>query len=629
MPLSASARACLIACAEASLPAGERLPAADVTTVARLEEGLTQLPRAAALALEGLTRAADAMALRDGRRALASLPIARRFERLEAWRTSRSYPVRQSFRLLMTALKAAHYSDPRVATHAPCQRPEDHVQAEPTPAWMGQVVDLGAPGGDESLEADVVIIGSGAGGAAAARTLASAGLAVVVIEAGAFHRRHDFVGSVLTRTARLYARMGLQATIGNVSIALPTGEAVGGSTTINAGTCLRTPPWVLRDWREQHSVPLEDAEIEPYFERVERWLEVSVPEARHLGMQATIIARGADALGLAHGPLARNAPGCDGQGLCYFGCPTGAKRSADVSLIPPALSSGAMLFTRARVEGIARAAGGVRIEARAASGRLLKVKARAAILAAGALATPLLLARAGVRHPWLGANLSIHPAAAAIGLFPFDVHMDRAIPQGYGLEGLREQGLLFEGGATPFELTALALDLHGPRLVEVLEQHHRLLTYGFNVRDASRGRVRRGPGGAPLPTYELGAADVAQLQFGLRTLLDLLARGGATHVFPPIAGLDEVPAERAGRALDGRVLRATDLELSAYHPLGTARMGGDPARSVVDMDLRLRDWPELLVCDGSVVPTSMGANPQITIMSLATRAAERLANALA
>lgn len=629
MPLTSSARACLAACAESSLPAGARLPAGGEATVARLEEGLAHLPRGASLALEGLARAADAMALRDGRRSLAALSPARRFARLEAWRSARAYPIRQSFRLLMTALKAAHYGDPAIAARAPCRRPDESILPEPAPPWMAQVADLGAPGGDESIEADVVIVGSGAGGGAAARTLASAGLAVVVVEAGAFHRRHDFVGSVLARTARLYARMGLQATLGNVSIALPTGETVGGSTTINAGTCLRTPPWVLRDWREAHAVPLADAEIEPYFERVERWLEVSVPEPRFLGLQATIVARGADALGLAHGPLARNAPGCDGQGLCYFGCPTGAKRSADVSLIPPALSAGAMLFTRARVEALTRAPEGVDVEARGASGRRLKIRARAAIVAAGALATPLLLAKAGHRHPWLGRNLSIHPAAAAIGLFPFDVRMEEAIPQGYGLEGLREQGLLFEGGATPFELTALALDLHGPRLVEVLEQHHRLLTYGFNVRDASRGRVRRGPFGAPLPLYDLGDADVAQLQFGLRTLLDLLARGGATSVFPPIAGLDEVSGERAGRALDGRVLRATDLELSAYHPLGTARMGADATASVVDMDLRLRDWPEVLVCDGSAVPTSMGANPQITIMALATRAAERLANALA
>ena len=628
MRLSSKAHDGVAACAEASFPRGNLLPAGGEATALALERALEQLPRGVTVALTALIGAADLLALRHGKTSLASLPVSKRFDLLEAWRTSSAYPVRSAHRLLMIALKAAHYGNPSVVAVSPCRRPADTIEEPPAPPWKSQVVDLSLAGGDESLEADVAIVGSGAGGAAAARVLASAGLAVVVIEAGAFYTRADFVGSVIARAAKMYSRMGLQGTVGNVSILLPTGCAVGGTTVINAGTCLRAPPWVLRHWREEHRIPLADSDLEPYFERVEGWLQVQHPGPKELGMQAQVIARGADALGIAHGPLLRNAPGCDGQGLCFFGCPTGAKRSADIALVPAALSSGAMLFTRAAVDGIEPGADGVKLTARGKSGRKLHVRARAAMIAAGALVTPLLLARAGVRHPYLGKNLSIHPAAAAIGLFPFDIHQEQAIPQGYGLEGLREQGLLFEGGATPFAATALALNLHGPRLVEVLEQHPRLLTYGFNVRDTSRGRVLRGPGGEPIPYYNLGDDDVRQFQFGLRILLDLLARGGATSIFPPIYGVDEVSAAVASRALDGRALAATDLDLSAYHPLGTSRMGSDPLRSVVDMDLRLRDVPSLLVCDGSVVPTSMGANPQVTIMALAARAAEKLATRL-
>lgn len=630
MRLPERTRDCLLACAEASLPAGATLPAGGEATVLALEEALDKLPASFPTALATVTRAADLLALRYGRTSLASVSVERRFQLLEAWRTAPSYPVRAGFRMLLAALKAAHYGRRVVAERAPCRLPMAHpVAPEPAPRWMSQVVDLSKQGENEQIEADVVIVGTGAGGAAAARVLAASGLAVVMLEEGAFHTRADFHGSVLARIAKLYSRMGLQATAGNVSIFLPTGSGVGGTTTINAGTCLRAPPWVLQHWREEQSVPLADAEIEPYFEQVERWLEVATAPADTIGMQGVVIARGADKLGIAHGPLPRNAPGCDGQGLCCFGCPTGAKRSADVALVPAALSSGAMLFTGARVEAITHAPGVVRMKARSASGRVVDVQARAGIVAAGALATPLLLGRMGYRHPMLGRNLSIHPAAAAVALFPFDIRMEEAAPQGYGLEGLREQGLLFEGGGTPFELTAVILNQHGPRLVELLEQHHRLLTYGFNVRDTSRGRVVAGPGGRPLPLYNLGRSDVAQLHFGMRTLIDLLVQGGATTVFPPVHGLDEVPARTAGRALEHRRFEASDLDLSAHHPLGTARMGSDPRRSVVDMDLRLRDMPGLLVCDGSVIPTSMGHNPQITIMALASRAAERLAGRLA
>lgn len=628
MRLPERARDCLIACAEASLPAGAKLPAGGEPTVATLEEALDHLPRGVGRALVGVTRAADLLALRYGRTSLAQLSVSRRFQLLEAWRTAPWYAARAGFRLLLGGLKAAHYGSRDVAERAPCRLPMVSLAPEPTPRWMSQVVDLARAGGDEDCEADVVIIGTGAGGAAAARVLAAAGLAVVMLEEGAFHARADFAGSVLARIARLYSRMGMQTTLGNVSVLLPTGKGVGGTTTINAGTALRVPPWVLRSWREEHGIPLSDAEIEPYLERVERWLEVSVSPAAMIGMQGVVVARGADALGLAHGPLPRNAPGCDAQGQCCFGCPTGAKRSADVALVPAALASGAMLFTGARVDSIAHDHAGVRVEARSGSGRTVRVQARAAVVAAGSLATPLLLARAGIAHPMLGKNLSIHPAAAAVALFPFDIRQDEAIPQGYGLHGLSERGLLFEGGGTTFELTAIVLNLHGPRLVEILEQHHRLLTYGFNVRDTSRGRVVRGPGGRPVPLYNLGRADLDQMHLGLRTLIDLMVRGGATTVFPPVHGLDEVPAGIAGHALDGRRLAARDLDLSAHHPLGTARMGTDPRKSVVDMSLRVRSAPNLLVCDGSVIPTSIGHNPQITIMALAARAADQLADRL-
>ncbi|MGC4114634.1 MAG: GMC family oxidoreductase [Myxococcales bacterium] len=216
-----------------------------------------------------------------------------------------------------------------------------------------------------------------------------------------------------------------------------------------------------------------------------------------------------------------------------------------------------------------------------------------------------------------------------MALFPFDVAMDEAIPQGYGLEGLREQGLLFEGASTPFEVTAMGLDLLGAPLVRAMESHRRLLTFGFNIRDESRGAVRYGPKGEPLVTYNLGKRDVAQLRFGLRVLVDLLVRGGADVVYPPVWWAPIVRASVGSRALDARTLHAGDLALTAYHPLGTARMGMEAASSVVDMDLRVRGLKNVLVCDGSVLPSSIGSNPQVTIMALAARAAERLADRLA
>lgn len=628
MPLSERTRTSLAAIAEVAMPAGARLPAGGEATVRSLEAVLGRGPSYFPLVLASLARLADTLALRHGRRSIDAVRPDKRLALLEAWKGAPSYPARLAFKGLITTLKAAHYGSAEVLSRSGCRAMPQKID-EPAPPWMSQVVDLEQPGADEEIEAEVAVVGSGAGGGAAARALAERGVAVVILESGGFFRRPDFVGSVIGRAAAMYRQWGTQSTLGNVSILLPTGRAVGGTTVINSGTCLRVFPWVLEQWRRVHGVPLTEDELEPHFTEVEAWLGVERAKQPALGEQARIVARGAESLGFAHAPLPRNAPDCDGQGTCVFGCPTGAKRSADISLIPAALKAGAQLFCRATVESMTQGPDGVTLVARSANGRKVRVKARSAIVAAGALLTPLLLRKWGFAHPWLGKSLSIHPAAGAISLFPHDVAMDEAIPQGYGLESLREQGLLFEGAGTPFELTSMGLELIGPRLTGVLEEHRRLLTFGFNIRDDSRGSVRAGPGGQPLVTYHLNDHDVGQLRFGLRVLVDLMVRGGARTVFSPIYWSEEIPAGLGSRALDARALRASDMTLTAYHPLGTARMGTDPATSVVDMDLRLRGAPSILVCDGSVMPGSMGANPQVTIMALAARAAGRLADRLA
>jgi choline dehydrogenase-like flavoprotein len=627
MHLPAHVRSTSTAIAEVALPAGSRLPAGGAETVSRLERAFVTLPEPLAAAFVALSSSANLLALRCGRRRLELVHAARRLALLESWRTHGPAASRLACRALMAVLKGAHHADRDVIARSGCRLQPDAIQ-EPTPRWLRQVHDLSQPGPDDTVEADVVVIGSGAGGAAAARELATRGLATVVLESGALHRRADFVGSIIVRSACLYASYGLQYTIGNASIFLPTGEGVGGTTLINAGTCLRTPPWVLRRWREREAVPLGERELDPYFERVERWLEVGLPDERTLGTPAKLVAKGAEALGLAHGPLLRAAPGCDAMASCCFGCPSGAKRSADIALLPAALEAGAVLFTHAHVHGVGRSRDGSVVHAGARTGRRLSVRARSVVFAAGALRTPVLLRGAGVRHPWLGRNLSIHPAAGALGIFPFEAGMDESIPQGYGLEALREEGLLFETAGLPFEIIAISLHQIGPRYVELLEQYRRMIALGFNVRDSSRGRVVAGPRGVPLPLYSVGAVDLAQFERGLRVLHELLFRAGATLVVPGLSFADEIHASCGAHPLDGRRLRASDMDLSAYHPLGTARMGADPLASVIDMSGRVRGAREWLVCDGSAVPTSIGANPQVTIMALALRAAGRLAERL-
>jgi choline dehydrogenase-like flavoprotein len=309
--------------------------------------------------------------------------------------------------------------------------------------------------------------------------------------------------------------------------------------------------------------------------------------------------------------------------MCIFGCPTDAKRSTNVSYIPRALSAGATLITGARVEKIL-VENGRAVGVQAGD---VTVRAKAVVVACGALITPVLLQRNGIgtRSGQLGRNLSLHPSAGVGALFDESIRGWDAIPQGYAIYEFAEEGILFEGAFMPPDLGAASLPFFGQRLVEVVERYDRFACFGFMIEDTSRGRVRPGPGGRPLITYVCNDEDVAKLKRGVELLARCYFAAGARAVFPMVAGFDELHSPADLERFRATHVHARDFELTAYHPLGTCRMGVDPRRSVVNPDHEVHDLPGLFVTDGAAVPSSLGVNPQVTIMALATRAAERIA----
>jgi hypothetical protein len=259
----------------------------------------------------------------------------------------------------------------------------------------------------------------------------------------------------------------------------------------------------------------------------------------------------------------------------------------------------------------------------------LTVRAKAVVLSCGALLTPVVLERNGLGggSGQLGRNLSLHPAAGVGAMFDEPIRGWDAIPQGYAIHQFIDEGLLFEGAFMPPDLGAATLPFFGRRLVEVVEQYDRFACFGFLIEDHSRGRVRAGPGGRPIVTYLVDESDVRKLQRGVELLARCYFAAGAERVFPMVAGWDEMNEGDLAR-FAATPLRARDFDLTAYHPLGTCRMGVSPKSSVCDPDHQLHGMPGLFVVDGSAVPSSLGVNPQVTIMALATRAAERIATRL-
>lgn len=618
---------------EALFPAGSTLPAPDADGLLKEVEEWCARQGGLGRGLNALLTLLEARFLLSHRKRFASAPLAERQQFLESLTGIQgsmlhglSAPFRMS--MLQDADVLARVNVPN-GVRVPAS-----IEAA---RWRQQITDASSLNSDDTLEADVVIIGTGAGGAAAALELASQGLAVVIIEEGRYHDRRDFTGRLTEMIPLLYRAMGLTAAVGNTIIPIPIGRNVGGTTTINSGTAMAAPPETLARWRALGLRDFTDAEMAPYNAEVMDILQVQKADPRYVGEIGNVIREGANRIGFVQThDLPRNAVGCDGQGLCQFGCPTDAKQSTNVSYMPRALDAGAFLFTGFKATELVRngtAIEGIRAEGRSGDGKpiTLTVRARATIVAMGSFLTPVFLMRNGIRLPQLGRQLSIHPAGVALGYFP-DRTFDHArrIPQGFGVADLAKEGLMFEGGTIPFIGHGMMSPLAGSPYTQFVENYQHTAYFGFMIRDTSRGRVRPGPHpDFPFITYWMNNTDLALFKRGIRELSRMYLAAGAKEVFIP--GLRHMGRVRNEKELDLYLEKSRsprDFTITAYHPLGTCQMGASEKFGVTDASHQVFGTQGLYVMDGSSVPGPLGVNPQVSIMALATRGARRLGDKL-
>ncbi|HSD78183.1 MAG TPA: GMC family oxidoreductase N-terminal domain-containing protein, partial [Solirubrobacteraceae bacterium] len=479
------------------------------------------------------------------------------------------------------------------------------------------VVDAAALRGRRVLRTGVCVIGSGAGGAPVAAEAAAGGRSVVVLEEGPRHRPEDLTARPRDMTALLYRDGGQTATVGAPPIVLPLGRGLGGTTLVNSGTCFRPPDAVLERWVAEYGLDeLAPAALAPALDHVEDVLGVTPVPEEHLGASARIVRRGAAALGVEGAPLRRTAPGCRGSGVCAFGCPSGAKRHTAQAWLPRAFAHGAVALTGARAERVVvRGGRASEVLARTAGGGRLRVVCDDVVVACGTLHTPGLLARSGLRSAALGEGLTIHPASAARALFDEDLEPWRGVPQSYFVDALAGDGIMLEGIAGPPDQAAMATPGSGAEHRERMLLARRTASFGVMVSDTARGRVRS-VRGRPVARYDLHPRDAERFRRGFALLAEIFFAAGAREVLVPLAG---VPPLRGGDARPLREARVAPraVQAMAFHPLGTARAGADPAAAVVDGRLRVHGTANVFVADGSVVPSPPGVNPQVTIMALA------------
>jgi choline dehydrogenase-like flavoprotein len=490
--------------------------------------------------------------------------------------------------------------------------------------------------GDIRREADVVIIGSGAGGGPLAKELAEEGRSVVVIEEGGYFTREDFNINPFEAYVRMYRDAGQTLALGIPFVLLPMGRTVGGTTTINSGTALRMPRPILRKWQLDYGLrDITEEEMNLLYAHLEEYLFVKRADPEVAGKVATTFLAGAEKLGLSCGWLPRNAKECEGFGSCVFGCPSDSKQSVNITFIPDAVKAGADVYTRCRAEeirveaGKARGVSAVFLDPRSdrPDGRRLEVQAEVVALAAGAVFSPYFLLRQGLCNSsgMVGKNLHIHPAVQAVALFDEPLDPPRGIPQACYVDEFAGEGIMLEGGTVPPEIHAVALPFAGKKHASYMAKYPCMGIFGGMVADSdSRGRVldMRRPGYRPTIFYRLGRNDLEKARTAVALTADIWFAAGAKRVLTPFAGHYEISNPRELREFRRYRVRASDLYgMSAYHPLGTCRMGDDPGESVVKTTCETWEVENLFICDGSVLPSSPGVNPQLTIMALALRCA--------
>ncbi len=491
--------------------------------------------------------------------------------------------------------------------------------------------------------ADVVIIGSGASGATAARVLTEAGLEVILLEEGPHVPTEELRGDMYTAFRRVWRDMGFQVARGRAFTPILQGRCVGGTTAVNGAIIHRMPEPIHALWRREHGVgaPFEYAGLQRVYDQLDRELSVDRAPEDVLGENARLMRRGVEALGWKGNEIRRNVKDCRGSAHCNQGCPTAQRQSMNNSYVPRAIEAGARLYATCTAERFlvqgGRAVGVTGRFVDPETGRTgppLTVRARhAVVVAASAIQTPLLLSDNGIGRAsgLVGRRLQAHPGTGIVGIFDTPVDIWFGATQGYESTHFWDEYMKFETVSMPLEFAAARFPGVGPELMREIGDYGHVAIWGVQVRAQAHGRVKRPLFGSGTSIeYDMTDADIRVLKLGVKRLVEMMFAAGAREVLPGVHGLPD--RIRSVDAIDA-VFDVPDdpryFHCIAAHLFGTAKMGLGASSSVVGPELQAHDLRGLYVFDSSVFPTNMGVNPQHTICAISWLASERLADRLA
>ncbi len=510
------------------------------------------------------------------------------------------------------------------------------------PPRVPKAIDVETIDRDTIVDCDVVVVGSGAGGATAAAILSAAGLRVVVLERGGYRNESDFTHL----ESDAYASMYLDGALGSTSdggVQMLAGATLGGGTVINYTTSFATPDSVREEWDRVAGFDgvfggdAYESSLNAVQERMGVNQDNCSPSSRD-----QVLEKGLRNMGWHVGEMPRNVTGCteDACGYCTMGCRIGAKRSMLSTYLEDAAISGTRIIVDSDVRHIDTDGGhvsGVRAQVGA---HHITVRAGAVVLAAGALNTPALLLRSGLGGPAAGRYLRIHPVTAVWGRFeeridPWTGKLQTRYSDEFAdLDG-HGYGFRFETAPTHplFPAAFVGWEDGAAFKRDILGLGH-IGVAGILLRDRDHGRVTIRRDGSPIWKYRISTRDRTHMREGVRRAAELLAAAGAIEIFTstirPVRWVpDNDTIDKLVAGVDAIGYGPNQTSYFSFHQMGSARMGSDPATSVVDGDNQAHDIAGLYVMDGSSFPTASGVNPMISIAAIAHRGATRLAARLA
>jgi len=491
---------------------------------------------------------------------------------------------------------------------------------------------------DFTEEVDVVIVGSGPGGAVVAKELAEGGHRVALLEEGPPFTPAAFEIDGGLSMARTMREGGLRTTSGTI---LPTMQAIalGGGSLVNSAICVRAPDFVLDRWCSEFELSQTTrADLDPHYDAVGKFLGIAPTPENVLGRRNLLFREGCDALGYESEPISRNVRGCRGSGECFTGCRSRAKQSMDISYVPAALRAGATVMTSVRVETVLtegrRVTGVTGRVVTPFSGKAhhhFRVNARAVVLAAGCMATPLILMKSGDlanASRQVGENLQFHPGLAVMGVFPDKVHPQFGATQGFQSRHFLRDGYKLETLWAPPAILAVRMPGSGLGLKERLaDVPYSAIWDAIASCNRSLGQVRpRRRSSDPKLRWTLHPEDLEPLKKALWTLAEIFFAAGARSIVPGVHGVPpELRSLEEAEVLRTTDIRASDLVLGGNHAFCTTRMHGDPRRGVVDELGRCHDLDNLFITDTGIFPQCPSVNPMWTAMALAHRAVPGIA----